>query len=191
MPPTDPRWLVLQWQSELKRRTRPSIVSGRQPPSVCLDDRAADRQSHSHAAGFGREEGVEQPIRVPGGDSDAAVLHGNQDLVCFVLVRSDGQFPRSVRDRLHRFDTVDHQIDCSWTRSARTMGGVGASSIRSDTWWLSSSRCTKPMPSLLNPTIRERPRRALRTCHANVNRLRHVQDPPQPLPVHRRGSDPT
>ena len=43
----------------------------------------------------------------------------------------------------------------------------------------------------LNPTIPERPRRALRTCRANVNRLRHGQDPPQPLPVHRRGSDPT
>lgn len=43
----------------------------------------------------------------------------------------------------------------------------------------------------LNPTIPERPRRALRTCRANVNRLRHVQDPPQPLPAHRRGSDPT
>src|SRR3977135_657474 len=87
------RILFMQWQSELKRRTRPSIVNGRQPPSVCLDDRAADRQSHSHAAGFGGEEGVEQPIHVLGGDSDAAVLHRNQDLVCFVPLRSDSQFP--------------------------------------------------------------------------------------------------
>src|ERR1700686_5662188 len=40
------------------------------------------------------------------------------------------------------------------------------------------------------PTIPVRPRRALRTCRANVNRLRHVQNQPQPLLVHRRGSDP-
>src|ERR1700675_762340 len=43
----------------------------------------------------------------------------------------------------------------------------------------------------LNPTIPEGPRRAVRTCRANVNRPRHVQNQPQPLPVHRRGSDPT
>src|ERR1700757_1106271 len=43
----------------------------------------------------------------------------------------------------------------------------------------------------INPVIPERPARAVQTCRANVNRLRHVQDLSQPLPVHRRGSDPT
>src|SRR5258708_29844904 len=76
----------MQWQSELKRRTRPGIVDGRHPSPMCLDDRAADRQSHAYAAGFGSEEGIEQPIRVLGGEPETAVLHCYQHLVCFVLM---------------------------------------------------------------------------------------------------------
>jgi hypothetical protein len=41
---------------------------------MSFDYRTADRESHTHAAGFSGEEGVEQPIRVSGGDSDTAVL---------------------------------------------------------------------------------------------------------------------
>ena len=37
---------------------------------------------------------------------------------------------------------------CSWTRSPRIMGRAGASSVRNDTRWLVSSRCTSAMTSL-------------------------------------------
>ena len=37
---------------------------------------------------------------------------------------------------------------CSWTRSPRIMGRVGANSLRNDTLWLLSSRCTSVMTSL-------------------------------------------
>jgi hypothetical protein len=49
-------------------------------------------------AGCSGEEGVEQPIRVSGGDSDTAVLQRHHNLACFVLVRSDGKFARPIRD---------------------------------------------------------------------------------------------
>jgi hypothetical protein len=42
---------------------------------VIFNDRTADRESHTHAAGFGGEEGIEQPVRILGGDPDAAIGH--------------------------------------------------------------------------------------------------------------------
>ena len=101
----------MQWQSELKGRARPGIISRRHPSSMRLYDRTADRQSHAHAAGFGCEEGVEQPVRVLGGDPDAAVFHGYKSFAAFVLVRSDYKLARPGCDRLHRFDAVHYQID--------------------------------------------------------------------------------
>jgi hypothetical protein len=76
-----------------------------------FDDRTADRESHAHAAGFGGEKGVEQLVRVFGGDPDTTVLHSYQYLTCFMLVRSDHQLALPIRDRLHRFNAIDHQID--------------------------------------------------------------------------------
>jgi len=98
----------MQWQSKLKRRTRPVIVGGRDPSPMCLDDRAADRQPHAYAAGFGSEEGIEQLVRVLGGDPDTAVRHCNHHLICFVLMRSNHQLARPIRERLHRFYAVHH-----------------------------------------------------------------------------------
>jgi hypothetical protein len=78
---------------------------------MSFDDRTADRESHAHAAGFGGEERVEQLVRVLDGDPDTAILHCYQHLVRFVLMRSDHQFARPIRDRLHRFDAVHDQVD--------------------------------------------------------------------------------
>src|SRR3977135_3814336 len=98
-------------QGEPKDSSLGSVPRRPYPSPMCLDDRAADRQSHAHAAGFGSEEGVEQPVRVLGGNPDTAVFHCYQNLACFVLMRSDHQFARPVRDRLHRLDAVHYQID--------------------------------------------------------------------------------
>src|ERR1700686_546766 len=79
-------------QRELKRGTVGYVCRGPQPATVGFHDRTADRESHTHAAGFGGEEGVEQPVRVPGRDPDAAIRHIDEHLSCLVLERSDHQF---------------------------------------------------------------------------------------------------
>ena len=103
--------LLMQWQGELKRRAGPGIAGGRQPSSVRVDDRAADRQAHAHAAGFGGEEGIEQPIGILGGHADTAVAHRDQNLAGLILSRPDHQLARPVRDRLHRFNAVDDEVE--------------------------------------------------------------------------------
>jgi hypothetical protein len=78
---------------------------------VSCDDRTADRQPHAHTVLLRREEGLEQPVGVLGRDPDTTILHCYKYLVCVVLVRSDQQFARPIRDRLHRLDPIDYQID--------------------------------------------------------------------------------
>jgi hypothetical protein len=42
---------------------------------VRLDNRAADRQPHAHAARLGGKEGVEEMLETLGGEPDARILH--------------------------------------------------------------------------------------------------------------------
>jgi len=93
-----------------------------------------DRESHTHAAGFGGEEGGEQPVRILGGDPDAAIRHTYQPLV---VSRPDAIGTTSSRGRSVTIASIQcHSITrlmitcCSWTRSPRIMGRVGANSIR-------------------------------------------------------------
>src|SRR5260370_18478063 len=80
--------LAVSWQTELKGRARPGVRRGPQPSAVSFDDRTADRQTHTHAARLGGEEGVEHPVRIVGADPGTGVLHRQKHLVAFVL-RSD------------------------------------------------------------------------------------------------------
>src|SRR6266850_6653757 len=91
-------------QGELKRGTVGYVCRGPQPATVSFNDRTADREAHTHAAGFGGEEGVEQSVRVLGGDSDAAIRHTYKHLLFLVVARSDHQLARPIRDRLHCFN---------------------------------------------------------------------------------------
>jgi hypothetical protein len=78
---------------------------------VGFHDRTADRESHTHAAGLGGEEDVEQPVRILGGDPDAAIRYTYDHLACLVLAGSDHQFARPIRGRLHCFNTIHHQVN--------------------------------------------------------------------------------
>src|SRR5260370_33034010 len=69
---TSRRSICVHRQGELKRGPLGCVCRGPQPATVGFHNRTADRESHAHAAGFGGEEGVEQPVRVLGGNSDAA-----------------------------------------------------------------------------------------------------------------------
>ena len=51
-------------------------------------DRTANREPHTHSAGFGGEEGVEQSARVLGRDPDATIGHTYQHLLRIVRVRT-------------------------------------------------------------------------------------------------------
>src|SRR6202165_3409039 len=57
------RILLVQGQDELKCRTGPLIAVSRQSSAVSFHNRAADRESHTHAAAFSREESIEYLIR--------------------------------------------------------------------------------------------------------------------------------
>src|SRR6202022_2625069 len=125
-------------QGELKNGTVGYACRGPQPATVGFNDRTADRQPHAHAAGFGGEEGAEQPVHILGGDSDAAIRHTYQRLLFFCMA----SMPFITRLMI---------TCCSWTRSPRIMARAGANSIRNDTRWLVSSRCTRATTSLTTP----------------------------------------
>ena len=63
-------------------------------------------RSHNRPA-----EGVEQSVHILGGDPDAAIRDTYQHLLFLVLARSDHQFARPIRDRLHGFNAIHRQVD--------------------------------------------------------------------------------
>src|ERR1700676_4767639 len=80
------RSVCVHRQGELKRGAVGQVCRGPQPATVDFYDRTADREPHPHAAGFGGEEGVEQPVRILGGNPDAAIRDTYEHLLCLVLV---------------------------------------------------------------------------------------------------------
>ena len=97
-------------QGELKYRA-PGAVRGKpQPAFVRLDDRAANRQAHPHAVGFGREERVEYPIDVLRADSCPGVRNRHHYAVAFVRLGLDAQDPRLIFRR-HRVNGVHDQVE--------------------------------------------------------------------------------
>src|ERR1700730_18700209 len=97
------RLLLLRWQNEQKSRARPLIRRGRQTSPVSLNDRATDREPHSHPAGLRGEEGIEQPVCILGGNADAAIGDTNAHATRFVQLRSDHKLASPVRNWLHGF----------------------------------------------------------------------------------------
>src|SRR6202022_4673837 len=75
----------LHRQGELKRGAVGYVCRGPQPATMGFHDRTADRESHTHAAGFGGEEGGEQPVHILGGDPDAAIRHTDERLAWLTL----------------------------------------------------------------------------------------------------------
>src|SRR5262249_11398749 len=97
-------------QREVEDRAMRRIRGGPEPAAVRFDDRAADRQSHAHAAGLRGEEGLEYSVHTVRVDPGAAVLHRYEHLIGFAL-RSDQQLPRPVGDGCHRVHPVDRWLD--------------------------------------------------------------------------------
>src|ERR1700730_1949710 len=97
-------------QSELKRSARGCVGRGAQPATVGFDDRAANRQSHAQTAGLCREEGGEEPVGILWLYTSARILYRHENLVS-LLLRSDQEVARAIRDSFHGLHAVHQQID--------------------------------------------------------------------------------
>ena len=69
---------VFLQKRKLKRRAGTIIRYGPQLPAVVLNNRSADRQSHTHALRLGGVESIEDLIEIPWVDPDPGVLHGEE-----------------------------------------------------------------------------------------------------------------
>jgi hypothetical protein len=56
------------------------------------------------------ERQIDSPIPI-GGESDTAVGHRDSHVLCVFMLQSNHELARSIRDRLHGFDAVEHQIE--------------------------------------------------------------------------------
>jgi hypothetical protein len=74
-----------------------------------LDDRTADRQTHSHTARFCREQRIEYPLDILRADSRPRVRHRYDYAAAVVDFGPHAQDPRAVLGR-HRIDGVRDQV---------------------------------------------------------------------------------
>src|SRR6186713_3235438 len=96
-------------QFELKDR---APARGRRYPdstAVALNDRAADRKSHSHAAGLGGEQPFEDPATVGLADAYSAVLDRQMDHPGHGLTGSNAQHPMLYR--AHRVHGIHDKVE--------------------------------------------------------------------------------
>jgi hypothetical protein len=75
-----------------------------------MNDRSADRKSHTHAIGLRREEGIENPIGYRRIDSYPRIFDRHQQPVWFGGFRGYGKHLLAVRDRGHGFNRIHDQV---------------------------------------------------------------------------------
>src|SRR5688572_9313857 len=96
---------------ELKGASAALITRRPYPPIMRLDDRAADRQAHSHTAWLGRKEGLKQIGFLRRVEAWTVIHDGQQDLVV-LLTGPDHQLAAAAcLDRGHRLRGIDHEVD--------------------------------------------------------------------------------
>jgi hypothetical protein len=77
---------------------------------MSVDDRAADRESHSHTVGLGRIERFEDLLLGLGRETDSRVFHAQPDLVPLSPFRSNQQLSRAIVDCAHCVGSVSKQV---------------------------------------------------------------------------------
>src|SRR5262249_39027988 len=82
----------------------------RQGAAVGFDDRAADRQSHAHAVGFGGEECVEDAVDILRADPCPRVFDRYGDTIRLVDFRLQPQHPGTIHHRAHRINGIADKI---------------------------------------------------------------------------------
>src|SRR5258708_4941625 len=87
---------VIQREGKLDGSARELVWCGPQTAAVRLDDRPADRQSHTHALRFGCIERAENLFEILPVNSHSAILNRDQHLIGFVRTRADDQLARAI-----------------------------------------------------------------------------------------------
>src|ERR1700759_4015339 len=82
----------------------------RQPATVRLDDRAADRQAQSNAVGLGGVERFEYPLSFLGSNPASGILDADQYPLIEPLRTNNKRVGASL-DRGHRVDCVGNEVD--------------------------------------------------------------------------------
>src|SRR4029077_20212631 len=90
------RILLVQRQHELKRRAALLIAEYRQASRMRLHDRAADRESHAHAAGFGGEERHEDVLAICFRNPGAGIGDSKANPAEIILTGADREPARAV-----------------------------------------------------------------------------------------------
>ena len=80
----------------MKRGAAGRVRRNPQPAPVGLDDRPADRETHSHTARFCGEERVEYPINIFRVDAGSRVSHRYPNVPIALYLGSHRQDPRSL-----------------------------------------------------------------------------------------------
>src|SRR5208283_5528098 len=62
-------------QRESKHSPATVVILRQDPPAVCLNDRARDRQAHTQSVRFGGEKRIEDMHQLVGGDAVAVIAH--------------------------------------------------------------------------------------------------------------------
>jgi hypothetical protein len=81
----------------------------RQPTSVRLDYRAADRQTQPNAIWFGREKRVEHSFGVLGSDPGPGILDTNKDPILEML-GTHTEHVRTIYDSGHGVDSIRKEV---------------------------------------------------------------------------------
>src|SRR5579862_6234957 len=89
-----PREVCIHRQCKMKRYAVGRVCGGPQSTPMGFHDRTADRKPHTHAAGFGGEEGIEHTVHILSGYPDAAIGHAYNYLSLLIQPRSDRQLAR-------------------------------------------------------------------------------------------------
>ena len=77
---------------------------------MASDNGSTDRQPDSHAALFGREDRIEEPLNDGRVDDDAGIGHDSRHLAVRVNARGDDEFSKPVGYVGHRIDPFNHEV---------------------------------------------------------------------------------
>src|SRR6266702_1138859 len=102
---------LIERQNELQHCTLSLLRLRPDPATVRLDNRTADRQSHSHAFRLRCKECVEKPPGVLFADARAGIFYDHLCVPRIEAARADPQGPRPSRDARHRLHAVHHEVD--------------------------------------------------------------------------------
>src|ERR1700730_3231602 len=98
-------------QRDVKNGSMRRSVRCPKSTAMRLYNRTANRQSHPHASGFGREECVEDAVHILRVNAGAAVLYQNRYVARLKGLRFHRQQAWASDNRAHRFESIIDQVE--------------------------------------------------------------------------------